>query len=263
MLKLLPMLRIGQSRVYQFLHGVESWRTSDATTERMLNRVDVFLTNSDFTWKQFVKIHPQMRERKHCTVPLGIGTDGHPAPPPQFPAAVIAGRMDRNEDYKGHRQLIQAWPEVVRRIPEAELWVIGEGNLRSDFEALARSTPCPERVRFFGGVADSEKDELIRNAACLLMPSRGEGFGLAYLEAMRVGRPCLVSVHDAGREVVSSGLGSLSIRMIRRLSRCYRTAAAEGPRVAGPGQKAPCDDATRASLPGTFKSGCRKHWRTK
>jgi glycosyltransferase involved in cell wall biosynthesis len=34
------------------------------------------------------------------------------------------------------------------------------------------------------------------------MPSRGEGFGLVYLEAMRLGRPCLVSTHDAGQEVV-------------------------------------------------------------
>jgi phosphatidylinositol alpha-1,6-mannosyltransferase len=119
--------------------------------------------------------------------------------------------MDRNEDYKGHRQLIQVWPEVVRRIPEAELWVIGEGNLQSDLEALARATPCPERVRFFGGVSDSEKDELIRNAACLLMPSRGEGFGLIYVEAMRVGRPCLVSVHDAGREVVGVPEAGLAV----------------------------------------------------
>ena len=35
------------------------------------------------------------------------------------------------------------------------------------------------------------------------MPSRGEGFGLVYLEAMRMGRPCLVSNVDAGREVVN------------------------------------------------------------
>jgi len=35
------------------------------------------------------------------------------------------------------------------------------------------------------------------------MPSRGEGFGLVYLEAMRLGRPCLVSTMDAGREVVN------------------------------------------------------------
>jgi len=35
------------------------------------------------------------------------------------------------------------------------------------------------------------------------MPSQGEGFGIVYLEAMRMGRPCIVSDRDAGREVVN------------------------------------------------------------
>jgi glycosyltransferase involved in cell wall biosynthesis len=43
----------------------------------------------------------------------------------------------------------------------------------------------------------------LRRCRCLAMPSRGEGFGLVYLEAMRLGRPCLVSDQDAGREVVA------------------------------------------------------------
>ena len=43
------------------------------------------------------------------------------------------------------------------------------------------------------------------------MPSRGEGFGLVYLEAMRVGRPCLVSTLDAGREVVNPPEAGLAV----------------------------------------------------
>jgi phosphatidylinositol alpha-1,6-mannosyltransferase len=52
-------------------------------------------------------------------------------------------------------------------------------------------------------VPDAEKERLLRRARCLALPSRGEGFGLVYLEAMRLGRPCLVSSLDAGREVVN------------------------------------------------------------
>ncbi len=58
-------------------------------------------------------------------------------------------------------------------------------------------------VRFFGRVTEGQKTDLLLRSRCLAMPSRGEGFGLAYLEAMRVGRPCLVSNCDAGREVVN------------------------------------------------------------
>jgi len=43
------------------------------------------------------------------------------------------------------------------------------------------------------------------------MPSRGEGFGLVYLEAMRLGRPCLVSTSDAGRETINPPEAGLAV----------------------------------------------------
>ncbi len=111
--------------------------------------------------------------------------------------------MARSEDYKGHRELIGAWPEVQRRMPGAELWIAGDGDLRPDMEHLARKCGVADAVRFFGRVSEERKQELLVACRCLAMPSRGEGFGLVYLEAMRLGRPCLVSNADAGREVVN------------------------------------------------------------
>lgn len=202
LVKLLPLAASGRRRVYQFLHGVECWKRVDRLTERLLDRVHLFLSNSDYTWARFVDLNPRFRGRPHKTVALGLGDEGEPVRPPKARAAVIAGRMDRREDYKGHRQLIRIWPEVISRVPGAELWVIGEGDLRPDLEALSGRNGVRERIRFFGPVSEQEKESLLRSAACLAMPSRGEGFGLVYLEAMRLGRPCLVSTHDAGQEVV-------------------------------------------------------------
>src|SRR5205814_3547177 len=47
------------------------------------------------------------------------------------------------------------------------------------------------------------------------LPSRGEGFGLVYLEAMRKGRPCIVSDADAGHEVVNPPEAGLAIDLDR------------------------------------------------
>jgi phosphatidylinositol alpha-1,6-mannosyltransferase len=119
--------------------------------------------------------------------------------------------MCRSEDYKGHRQVIEAWPTVLARVPDAQLWIVGEGDLRPDLEQLAVVKGVEGNVRFWGALSDAEKEKLIASCRCLVMPSRGEGFGLVYLEAMRLGRPCLVSTFDAGREVVNPPEAGLAV----------------------------------------------------
>ena len=111
--------------------------------------------------------------------------------------------MQKDEDYKGHREMIDLWPQVLAVLPSARLWIVGGGDLRPELERVARSKGLSENVKFFGPVAEADKNELLRRCRVLALPSAGEGFGLVYLEAMRMGRPCLVSNLDAGREVVN------------------------------------------------------------
>jgi phosphatidylinositol alpha-1,6-mannosyltransferase len=83
------------------------------------------------------------------------------------------------------------------------LWIVGEGDLRSQLERTARRVGVSRHVTFWGQIPDFRKAELLGRSRCLVLPSRGEGFGLVYLEAMRIGRPCLVSGLDGGTEVVN------------------------------------------------------------
>jgi phosphatidylinositol alpha-1,6-mannosyltransferase len=204
LLKLWPLLRCGAARTALFLHGIEVWHPLGGVTRLLVERVDHFLPNSEFTWRRFLEFNPRFAGRPHTVVPLGWG-DTEPAvpPPDEAPTAVMLGRMVRAEDYKGHRELIAAWPRVLSRVPGARLWIAGDGDLRPDLEALAAKLGLAEAVRFCGRVSEAAKQELLTRGRCLALPSRGEGFGLVYLEAMRLGRPCLVSDRDAGREVVN------------------------------------------------------------
>jgi phosphatidylinositol alpha-1,6-mannosyltransferase len=204
LLRLLPLMRVGPAKVVLFLNGIEAWRDPGRDLRRLLKRVDLFLAISDFTWQKFLEFHPGLADRPHQTVHLGLGGPaGEIDPPGNPPAALILGRVVRGEDYKGHRELIGAWPRVVARVPGARLWVVGDGDLRPDLEQTARDLNVTDYVRFWGRVDGNRKQELLHQCRCLAMPSRGEGFGLVYLEAMRLGRPCLVGRHDAGREVVN------------------------------------------------------------
>jgi phosphatidylinositol alpha-1,6-mannosyltransferase len=205
MLRLLPLLRVGDAKVVLFLHGIEAWRSFSGLARRALDRVDLFLSNSDFTWQRFLECNPYLADRPHLTIPLGCDEPwfGMDIPPSEPPAALILGRMMRGEDYKGHRELIAAWPSVLRSIPDAELWIGGDGDLRPELEREAASRGLERNLRFWGFLSEEQKLDLLRRCRCLAMPSRGEGFGLVYLEAMRLGRPCLVSNQDAAREVVN------------------------------------------------------------
>lgn len=212
-LKLLPFFRATEKRVVLFLHGIEAWQRLDPLSEYLLNRINLFLSNSEHTWQQFLRFHPSCRNISHRVVPLGIGEPlTAPSPAPDvLPVLLMLSRLLRSEDYKGHREVIAAWPRVLQQLPDAQLWIAGDGDLRPELERLVAARHLQNSVRFFGRVSEEQKQQLLEQCRCLAMPSRGEGFGLVYLEAMRVGRPCLVSHCDAGREVVNPPEAGLAV----------------------------------------------------
>jgi phosphatidylinositol alpha-1,6-mannosyltransferase len=199
--------------VVLFLHGIESWRPQNWFMRSLLKRVDSFLSNSAYTWDRFVAFNRQFSHYPHKTVHLGLGAPLAESESTSDcgPVVIMIGRMAEQEDYKGHREMIHAWRLVVQRIHDAELWIVGCGTLQKELERVALESSVHHHIRFFGEVSPEKKQDLLSRSRCLALPSRGEGFGLVYLEAMRIGRPCLVSSVDAGQEVVNPPEAGLAV----------------------------------------------------
>jgi phosphatidylinositol alpha-1,6-mannosyltransferase len=203
LLRLAPLISRTARRVV-FLHGIEAWRRPDFLTRHLLRNASL-IANSSYTAERArsaLGVSAKMQ-----IVHLGLGepmtTRTEPAP---TPIALMISRLDAAERYKGHHEVIHAWPRVQEQMVDAQLWIVGDGDMRSELETLAAA----QSIRFFGRVSEAEKQKLIDAARCLVLPSSGEGFGLVYLEAMRAGRPCLVGI-DAGREVVDPPVAGLSV----------------------------------------------------
>lgn len=213
LLKLIPFLRLHNAPVILFLHGIEAWRTPSFLIKLGLKSVKSFLCNSQYTWDEFLRYNPDFQNKPHHIVHLGVETPiiGPTPSPSTLPSALMISRLLHSENYKGHREVIRAWPFVLSHIPEATLWIVGEGDLRSELERMVHETGLEHSIRFLGNVEEAEKQRLILQSRCLVMPSRGEGFGLVYLEAMRLGRPCLVSIWDAGKEVINPPEAGLAV----------------------------------------------------
>jgi phosphatidylinositol alpha-1,6-mannosyltransferase len=191
-----------------FLHGVEAVRKIRGRGRWGLAKAALLMANSRFTLSRFVQANPECAGLPAAVTPLGIGelkpAQGEGAQPNR--RILIVSRMDKADDYKGHRVLIQALGLLADRFPDVALTVVGDGDDRADIEAYAASLPYAARIEFLGRVPDARLGQLYGQSAVFAMPSAGEGFGLVFLEAMAHGLPCVCGNRDASSEVVTDGL---------------------------------------------------------
>jgi glycosyltransferase involved in cell wall biosynthesis len=99
---------------------------------------------------------------------------------------------------KGGDALLDAWPRIRARLPEAELWLVGP----------KRQPPNAEQpgIRWFGFVADrSMLADLYARATAFVLPSLFEPYGLSFFEAMGHGLPCIGTDRGAIKESIHHG----------------------------------------------------------
>ncbi len=155
--------------------------------------------------------------RRLCVVANGTDVPADPAPlAPERPTVLTVARIE--ERYKGHDTMVRAFALVLAQVPDAQWVVIGDGSLRAGIEALVGTYGIARSVRFLGAVPDERRDEWLRRADVLAMPSRlpaggfaGEGFGIAYLEAGAYGKPVVAGSVGGAVDAVLDGVTGLLV----------------------------------------------------
>ncbi len=104
---------------------------------------------------------------------------------------------------KGHRYLLDAFADVLRRFPRAGLLLVGEGAERARIECRARELGIASRVRLAGRREDARA--LIAAADLLVLPSLEEGMPNVILEAMAAGVPQVATAVGGTSEIVEAG----------------------------------------------------------
>ncbi len=203
----------GRRRPYAvFLHGAEAWdEHMDADRRRALAEATMCMANSAHTARRVQDAHPELPPAEVCPLALLPERDASPVDGALVASitsrtVVIAGRMNASERYKGHDELLEAWPTVLGRRPDARLALVGRGDDVKRLEAKANGLGLAGSVRFTGFVSESTLDAMLARAGGFALPSRAEGSGLSYLRAMRAAVPCIAGADDAAREVVEDGV---------------------------------------------------------
>ena len=118
------------------------------------------------------------------------------------PTVCFLGRID--EQRKGLAVLIEALPELVRRVPAVRLLVAGPG----DVEQVRESIPphLRDRVELLGLISDADKPRVYATGNVYCAPNtHGESFGIVLIEAMAAGTPVVASDLEAFRRVLDNG----------------------------------------------------------
>ncbi len=205
-------LRTGASLV-QIVHGYEAWQPSgDALIDRSIRSMDAFITVSEVTkgrFTQWTSLPPEVG----FVLPNSIDLKRF-QPGPKNPALLdrydlhdktvllTLGRLDSEERAKGFDEVLEVLGALSEEIPDLIYLIAGDGPDRGRLEAKVQSLGLDDRVVFAGFVPEEEKVDHYRLADVYAMPSKMEGFGIVYLEAMGCGVPVIGSNADGSLDAI-------------------------------------------------------------
>jgi phosphatidylinositol alpha-1,6-mannosyltransferase len=197
-------------------HGIEVWEPLPALRRRALRHADLVLAPSRSTAEHVITQQKVPRERVRV-LPWALdpqfetiaATAKKTPPPEEFPpgrVVLTVGRWLASERYKGMDTLIAALPRLLPRWPELHLVMVGEGDDRAWLEELSQRNGVHRHVHFLQGLSYAQLAACYSACEVFALPSRGEGFGLVYLEAMALGKPVIAGAHGGALEVVEDGV---------------------------------------------------------
>ena len=120
---------------------------------------------------------------------------------------LFLSRIDRKKNLEG---LLQALRLVSSKYPNITLNIAGDGDPSyvDTLKSLARGLAIDGRINWLGYVEGDKKSELLAAASAFVLPSYSENFGIAVVEALAAGLPCLVSDGVAiSHEIEKAGAG--------------------------------------------------------
>jgi phosphatidylinositol alpha-1,6-mannosyltransferase len=198
-----------------FLLGIEVWRSFSWDKRKALMNASIRLAISTYTLQRMRQFAPWLGTTDILYLALEERTPSGVIDHDLLSRVgsgylLIVGRLARGR-HKGHDEVLSILPELLARHPHIKLVIAGTGDDRDRLETLVAKYNVQNNVIFTGFVSETTLAELYDRCAIFVMPSREEGFGLVYLEAMRAKKPCVVLRDAAAAEIIVDKVTGLQV----------------------------------------------------
>lgn len=196
-------------------HGIEAWDIKDNFKIKALKEAKIIITVSNFTKEKIIFKLPEL-QNKIFILPNSV--DGEEFKPQNKPLNLLqkynltdekiiltTARLSKSEGYKGYDKIIKALPNIIKKIPKSKYFLVGSGDDISRLRKLIDDLNLDNDVIMPGFVSDNDLVDYYNLADVFVMPSKGEGFGIVFLEALACGKPVIAGNIDGSVDAVLNG----------------------------------------------------------
>src|ERR1035437_788051 len=200
-----------KTKLLLFAHGIEVWKTLPQWKIKMLKKCDRILAVSNFTKEKLKSVNDI--DDKKCTVLNNCIDSFLPERNNNTDKSILhkkygftddnfilitVTRISSDEQYKGHDKVIESMGNIIKEFPYIHYLIVGKYDLpeKTRLDNIIKRYNLQHAVVFTGFVADEELPDHYKLADVFIMPSYGEGFGIAFIEAMYYGLPVIAGNKD-------------------------------------------------------------------
>jgi glycosyltransferase involved in cell wall biosynthesis len=214
-----------KTKLVLFAHGVEVWQPLSRIKLKMLDQLDLIIAVSNYTKDKIVNLHNHKHIKckvlNNCLDPFlseTVNTEERSNLYKKYDLSrdnfimITVTRIAADEQYKGHDKVIESMSDIIDEFPDLRYIIAGKYDLleKERLDKLIADHNLKDKIIFTGFVPDESLAAHYKIADLYVMPSKGEGFGIVFIEAMFFGLPVIAGNEDGSVDPLCNGeLGSL------------------------------------------------------
>lgn len=209
-----------KTKVILITHGIEVWKSFSDTRNLMMDKCDYFVPVSQYTRDKMIELNGYPKEKfrvlNNCLDPF------LPLPETEGKSEELLKkygftkddkilmtltRLSSKERYKGYDFVLETVKELKPEFPNLKYLVIGkyDKECKSRLDEKVESLGIKDSVCFTGFIPDNEISRHFNLADIYVMPSKKEGFGIVFIEAMYYGKPVIAGNKDGSVDALKGG----------------------------------------------------------
>lgn len=207
-------------KIYLIGHGIDIWDKVSFIKRMFLKKCDFILSVSNYTKERIVKTHNFSADRiivfPNTIDPYFIIPSSFEKPlylleryglSHSSKVILTVTRISYTEEYKGYDKVIEVLPEILKSYPDAKYILAGKyGPIeKKRLDGLIDQYKVHNNIILTGFVKDEELPDHYQLADVFVMPSKKEGFGIVFLEALASGLPVIAGNKDGSVDALMNG----------------------------------------------------------